>query len=374
MQIQKSQSKIEGAGALSSFLNKFSNILDKFFDKLSKGEGKSGDGFIVSIVPDSVVEENENYELRDDKIYVTQENGDTIQLSPENYPYRCKVKFMEYEENDNPDSNVQYALFNFYLKSNETGKVLKDLGVKLPVKEGNTSIMKQSIVEHLDNILGKATNQDTDTCAAVNFVEASESLNVTLRKVTSATDTNIELVSVSSACNPIKAQAALEAVLDDDEFIEMIPEDSDITYEIDVDMNSYDEDEALDCTIDHTKMFNDILTKLYEISLTSRYVALIQPGQNSISPGWAADSQIEWFTRASKRYNAAILSPIALIKSSDSISAVADEQSLINDIVSILDLYWCNFDKYDQQTITGFIQNWRQDYEYQIYCLQGESL
>lgn len=364
MQISRNTSQVEGSSELVSLIDKFASLFDKFFQTLGKGSDRNT--IIYSIMPESVVDAN-NYKVEGNK--VKDANGEEI--SPKDYPYRCKVVWQETDETatEENDAEVQYDIFNFYLKRNEDGKVLKDLAVKIPTVKNGQNIAEDSINEHLDEIMSKATNGDTDQCAAVDVqIKASQSLKATLKKVTSSASTDIELVSISASCDPVFAKDMIEDIVDDEEFIESLPESEEISFDIMLDDDAYDIEEC-EPFESCNNMFEDILQKLYQLKLTSEYisVACVGPNCTAISNQcemikWECDSEINWFNRLSLRASNTVPNPITLIHQipeSTEIPNIVTLNSLIEELASTLDLYWCNFDKYEQDAITKYITTWQ---------------
>ena len=160
----------------------------------------------------------------------------------------------------------------------------------------------------------------------------------------------------------------IEDIVDDEEFIESLPESEEISFDIMLDDDAYDIEEC-EPFESCNNMFEDILQKLYQLKLTSEYisVACVGPNCTAISNQcemikWECDSEINWFNRLSLRASNTVPNPITLIHQipeSTEIPNIVTLNSLIEELASTLDLYWCNFDKYEQDAITKYITTWQ---------------
>lgn len=358
-------SAVEGsAGSMAmSIINKLTGMLSKFLDRLSDN-GKKGDFVLFAIRTDQTPEDT----------------------PVKQWPYRCKVEFVATKEEDGENDTKNLTdIYNIYLKKidpdnpNGPGPEAKDYGVTIPkmingeTEKGNESILNDSFEDYFSKKFLEGFEKVTNGEKFQEFkpIQSSTSIKTTLHKVQANDCVDVQLVAIE-ASTAGAAMIALENVLADDDFVEDIPDDVDASYEIVIQDDGYDVEECEPVEVDMSCILNQILQQLYMLQLSASYVKFNSTGDTVYrceQIRWACESQIDWFTKTQMRLFNCAENPIALIQSVDTpmlAPAAQDLETMISSLINTLDLYWCNFDRYDQSVITGYINDWRTNVGYRI--------
>lgn len=351
MQISKKPVEASVGSTALNIVNKLTGMFGKFLERLSNGA-------------DAVV-----FAIKTDK---TPDNTPVKE-----WPYRCKVQYTDTVTSDGEnDTENETDIFNIYLKklnledNEKEPQVAKEFGVEIPVKvngktktENGDSYFEESFRKYFTTTFDKMFKNSTgEKFDDLKEIEASNLINATFRKIQADDSINIELVSINASCSPVVALNALYDIVDDDEFIETIPEDEDVAYEIIVEDDGYDVNEC-ECTeVDMAEVYHVILQKLYKVDLLAIHNQATTIGDNTSykfeQVHWSAENQIQWFLKSQKSKLGVVESPISLIQSIEPMES-EDISTSITELVNALDLYWCNFDHADQQMINSFINDWR---------------
>lgn len=351
MQISKKPVEASVGSTALNIVNKLTGMFGKFLERLSNGA--------------------------DSMVFAIKTNKTPNDTPVEKWPYRCKVQYTDTEKETTSDDTVnEYDIFNLYVKKmnfedeNAEPKIAKKYGVRILVsKNGETRdnsgdlYFEKSFKEYIAGNFETAFTDATDEFFLdMQEIKSNSLINATFRKIQADDSINIELVSINASCSPVVALNALYDIVDDDEFVETIPEDEDVAYEIIVEDDGYDVNECECIEVDMAEVYHVILQKLYKVDLLAIHNQATTIGDNTSykfeQVHWSAENQIQWFLKSQKSKLGVVESPISLIQSIEPMES-EDISTSITELVNALDLYWCNFDHADQQMINSFINDWR---------------
>lgn len=373
----------------TKLINKFFDKLDDFLTDDVKNEvkdhiSKSEDGQYNLVIDtnDAIEFELQLSSLKelifDGRVSNSGKEGDDgIQL------FNISVKY-------NPNKSNARKL-NDYLDDEETGPVFKELledlkskhsvtatDVEIPTSENVDGIMEyvgaaiSSILEsYIGDVWGKITELNE---VDINHkgTSTAASAKITLQKVLCDTGYDIDLVSVNGPTDPTTVPYMLEDLVSNDDFIDSMPVESPIPYEVNYDDDCIDICECDPYELDVCGMYYNILMPLYRLYTDLWYLEWNATGlqRDSISTivnqfRWTVSDMINEFSRMQKVHCGYALHPTAFLKdyecdftdSSICYEEVANKLSCyVGDVCTVLELYYCNFDIADQGYVSSCLR------------------
>lgn len=266
------QTNVQAGALLKSLTNMLSKIFDNMIASIFNGE----DGISAGKVEHSIIEaKNGTYGLQ-----IT--NGFSLLLTDKNGKDVTVADFMIIDELTVPDNTEDIDLYKdkdniqdvldarmkvsgakWDLKVMVTDlnkKVVKNASKEFKNVSANdiTKYNKEltdSLKGYFDEILNKFKTENADMFAEEN-ANSSKHMKLTLQKVISATSVDINLTSITANYNLNEVQADMDAVLDDDDFISLIPTDNEATFDISVSDDGFD---VCECEESDTEDTNNLL-------------------------------------------------------------------------------------------------------------------
>lgn len=294
----------------------------------------------------------------------------------------------------------EYDVYDLAVKwdgsENDTAQIEKGVKVDVPEKfripdeeftdelfEESAAVLFDSLNKHIeklvDNLVGDAPHSYDPE---FNCIQAAQCVRATFKKVVSSTEASVELTNVYSTYSTIDTLDAINALADDDEFVAALPEGEDVSYSITVDDDGYDVNECECCEFSLSSAIDQILRVLYNYWLMTKFVSVNSIGSraNDLSreceyQDWEVQAQITSFSILQAQTFGKASNPIRLIQSmecvSEEVNYTYDDgirllHSMLLDIVSTMELYWCNFPVDFQHQMTMWIGQWKNKADYYI--------
>lgn len=209
-----------------------SSIIKNFFDTIFKSIDKLLDGH--------------GYDKKDQKEIEEDGYSGTYTIYESGNGDKVGVKVFQTSENP--------ARFTVIVKADGHKELVK--------KNVNENKVDDVITAYMDSELG-ATNEGP--------VESSKRLQVTLKRVTASTGTEIHLTAINANYSIVEAMTDLDVILADDEFADMVTDEpksfeiTEVEDEDEYDVNEMDEDEEIDITETYANMFFSALQLQYNL-------------------------------------------------------------------------------------------------------------
>lgn len=284
------------------------------------------------------------------------------ELTPKNYPYRMILK----------PSDVEAGSYHVVIKDMKSGDTLEDT-IKLNLTLDDPLDDKQ-LHKQLSKLLSKLSGGNSGDYEINDVVTIeSSTMYVTLHKVVgSDIDTSINLVAIKCADSLIDTQATINDIVSDDDFIESMPDNEDVSYEIQICDDTYDISLCDSTCADNSAMF----TALYQLYFTAWSIELhafgadmntLQSECNSIR--WMCENQIHTLSTITSDYvdpiSAAQFLPTTI--GANSYRMNDGFQMLLTAVTTVVDTFelcWCNFNQSDQLIISQMILEWKAKLQY----------
>lgn len=280
---------------------------------------------------------------------------------------------------------------NEYLEDEETGSIFKKLlndlksknsvsatDVEIPKSEKEddiTNYIMSAVSSILESYIGDVWGKITELNKAIlneSGTSTAASTKITLQKVLCDTGYDIDLISVDRPTDPTTVSYMLEDLVSNDDFIDSMPVESPIPYEVKYDDDCIDVCECDPYELDICGMYYNILMPLYRLYTDLWYLEWNATGlqRDNISTivnqfRWTVSDMINEFSRMQKVHCGYALHPTAFLKdyecsftdSSICYEEVANKLSCyVGDICTILELYYCNFDIADQGYVSSCLR------------------
>lgn len=349
MKISKN-SDVKASGEVMNVVNKILKGFDKFFERLADVD--DGDEERIQHNLDTVGGEN-TYEL---------EIADSDRT----------MRLLQITKGVGED----YRVFDFKLRySDDEDDVVSKTGVK--IKNDQYDDKMDDVIFALQNEL---TDNKVEGYESMKPIKSNSAIKLTLKKVTSSTDTSVELVNVASSYSVDETLDAINSLVSDDEFVAALPDNEASTYDLAVCDDGYEVDTCECCEANIGCAISNIIQTLLKLKSTSDFI-----GWNAVGPeadklsskceslDWTIGYQIKDLAIMSARLTGYAPNPISLYQSIDGCWEERhfnkDEGfkvliETITEVVNTMDLYWCNFSHEDQQTINSWISEWKRESDY----------
>ena len=336
------------AGKIYDLIKKALGLFEKLIDKLDK-LGEAGDRKGGELYVDFLMSSAEDAESL----------GDNSDKWPESDTVRVKVQFTGGKKGE-------YDIVNVYMKVKDQPDSKGYVRKNITVEYSDPTDAKKS-TEELFEVVGEVLNKDAITqlfrdrsaldvgdLKAIKSSPVNSSIKVTLQKIVADDEMDIELIAVDSPFNVKRTNDVIDRVTDSPEFVDSLPENEPASFDIDPDelsvlsMND-------DLCVDMSCCILKILGALYRLYFDSMYVTWNATGQNYQSVVALADTYI-WTTKglidqlSVEHFKQFGYAPHPLMFCGDmpyddlDKTSVEILQSDMQDIVDIIDLYYCNFD------------------------------
>ena len=336
------------AGKIYDLIKKAIGLFEKLIDKLDK-LGEAGDRKGGELYVDFLMSSAENAESL----------GDTSDKWPESDTVRVKVQFAGGKKGE-------YDIVNVYMKVKDQPDSKGYVRKNITVEYSDPTDVKKS-TEELFEAVGEVLNKDAITqlfsdrsaldvgdLKAIKSSPVNSSIKVTLQKIVADDEMDIELIAVDSPFDPEQTNDVLDKVTDDPEFIDSLPENEPASFDIDPDelsVLSMDEDVCVDMSCCILK----VLGSLYRLYFDSMYVTWNAKGPNYQSVVtladaymWTAKGLIDQLSIEHFKQFGYAPHPLMFCEGMpyDDLDKTSVEilQSDMQDIVDMIDLYYCNFD------------------------------
>lgn len=336
------------AGKIYDLIKRALGLFEKLIDKLDK-LGEAGDRKGGELYVDFLMSSAEDAESL----------GDNSDKWPESDTVRVKVQFTGGKKGE-------YDIVNVYMKVKDQPDSKGYVRKNITVEYSDPTDAKKS-TEELFEVVGEVLNKDAITqlfrdrsaldvgdLKAIKSSPVNSSIKVTLQKIVADDEMDIELIAVDSPFNVERTNDVIDRVTDSPEFVDSLPENEPASFDIDPDelsvlsMND-------DLCVDMSCCILKILGALYRLYFDSMYVTWNATGPNYQSVVALADTYI-WTTKglidqlSVEHFKQFGYAPHPLMFCGDmpyddlDKTSVEILQSDMQDIVDIIDLYYCNFD------------------------------
>lgn len=285
-----------------------------------------------------------------------------------NYPYRLYAV----EHAIAPD----YVIFDFELKSTEDEtKSVKDRGVKFAFDKESLDAEDMSVEDYrklIDDAFEKFSAKEVEkllekigvdgTVEDMQFIKSSTKLSFTLQKVVADDEIDLQLISINSPYEVNKTNEIITDIVGEPDFVSSLPEMTPASYEVCVGDDCYDVDPCDGFCPDMSDCIMKVLKPLYALYFDSMSLTWNAKGAEYPAIATLADTYM-WTVRGMidqlsiehfAQFNYAP-HPVYFMKDynfySAEDSAIKILQDDIYNIVSTIDLYYCNFEGVLQQCL-----------------------
>lgn len=258
-------------------------------------------------------------------------------------------------------------------------------GVKpLDNKKVKSEDFAKVITEFVDN-LGEATEEIIDEKGndIMDETNSSKTLSVTLKRVCASTGDEIHLTSVNANYNACEALSNLDAVLSDDDFVNQIS-DTPVSFSIVDEGNELDVSECDNECVQSNDYILTILRDCLCLRDLMQFIHWNAKGENMKDLHsdvenyyWSINSEIDFLAELQVELFGSVPNPSTLHQCEcdnqyNNCDGFTSEQGYdimkdaINEHVSMLNLYYCNFTSDVQSVLDDWIRSWNKHANYFI--------
>lgn len=356
---------VEAGGVISGLFKKLSGIFDKLLNKLDKimdadsatnklGDigNRSGKEYSFSLLSDEFLSTDDE-EKRNELESTIKKNLNNPKKWPMKSTLLVKVKFTSGESEN-------YDVVDVYMKRSDDADSdgLASRGNKIEYTDPTD---RKKSWEELQNFVLSIVQESwknffPNAKDILSVVESSQSIKVTLKKVMANDEVDIELISVNTPFESDRTLEVLNNLTENADFVEALPMNEPASYDVDPEDMSFlacAEEECCDISCSIFK----ILGSLYQLYFDGMYVVWNAKGPNYTSIVSFADSYV-WYAKGLidqlSAYHYQLFNyaphPATFLNACNpnacmsALNDIAILQKDLNDIVSNIDLYYCNFE------------------------------
>lgn len=292
-----------------------------------------------------------------------------------------ELKPHELQRISNSKSAAEKQFWKIFDATYEQENDMKSLLEKYSV---NPDSFSEELEESVDETAGEQSSNPN--------ANSSHRMQITLKKVQADTGFDIHLQYVNASYDATEALADVNALVDDDDFLEIVPLEEEVSYSVVSDDESLDIDKMSDYDLDEyyrickTVGYAAILDAAYQLFLDNQFMGYSAAGpmmneiQNYVcNYGWrvqeiidsvskmmlAEQLGLEHPARRIRRFDDSVLQPdfIPVFWKDYCIKMMGDIQHLVD----ALRLYSCNFSEDIQQTMQNWIRSWCHEIDYVLF-------
>lgn len=228
----------------------------------------------------------------------------------------------------------------------------------------------------------------TEVESTTEAVDPTQNLRIGLKKVKSSTGYDIVMQAITASYDPTLALADVGTLIGNDEFVESLPLDADVIYDVISQDDELSVDPVEDFPTDNLYQvcretgYNAILDAAYKLLLSNQYLGFMASGpqmstiQNyTMNYSWRIQDIIDTVSHMILEENFVLEHPAVRISRiyagcDQSCGAVTWDSFLaqikydIQSLIDALDLYYCNYTSDKQNTMLGWIRTWRHEIDY----------
>lgn len=237
---------------------------------------------------------------------------------------------------------------------------------------------KKNVYMHGDDIFETMSEVCDDLFeeSLEEYTKASSKIEVTLQKVTSGSETTINLVAINASCNATAALTMLNDIVSDDDFISQLTEEPS-SFSIVDDGNEYDV-ERIDC-VDTPNCLTNLMCKAMSLLQVVQLLHWNAKGEGFFqlhdmtdSILWNIRYQIDTLAEWCVQQNGYVTHPEVSLKNLDCCNGFTLRDGLailkdqIDTYVSELDMCYCNLSADKQGVVDSWMLDLKQRSEYKL--------
>ena len=279
-EVNKLKGKVEKwFGAFQKFLNGMEGK-EAIYIVVPEQDVEGATYFYVKLVPSEEQPEDQDIGLVDVDIELPGGNEVDSFDNQEGTDENLKKLIEEYMAK-NKRNLEKFGAYNLYMSGYEKidDKPLKDYSISDEITD-DIDIHEVKSTKEAPELPDAADAKDPERF--INKDNTSSSVKITLKKVVSDEETNIDLVAINCSYSPVKAMIDVEELLSDDEFVDSIPEEE-TSYELISDEDSIEVNPCEELVVDPCEGRNYILKSMVETKYFLEYINNNYKGNNRSS-------------------------------------------------------------------------------------------